>query len=497
MPRLSSEIELACPCCGAALVFDSNLRRIVSHREPEREDKPQLDRAQRILAEEAARREAIFKQSVADEKGRGARLSERESFVWALSKQGRTRLHALDLGRQEIGAMVTELRRAVDPTAAVRTLGDVPDFDLDLAYGLYARLLEPLEPAWVAAESILLVAAGPLQQLPLSLLASEPVELGEETDLLFARYRDVPWLARSHAVTNLPSVAALTTLRGLPPGAPTRRAFAGFGDPLFSAEQALAAAGEPGSQPSSVVSRGLLATRGQPIRLRSLPQLQGVDSADLALLPRLPDTAKEVNAMALAMNADLTRDVFVGQAANEATIKNLDLSGYRVLAFATHALVPGELDGLTQPALALSAPDVAEIEGDGLLTMGEILGLRLDADWVVLSACNTASGAGAGAEAVSGLGRAFFYAGARSLLVSNWPVETTSARALTTGLFELQAEDGGIGRAEALRQAMITLIDGPGFIDDEGRSLFSYAHPIFWAPFTLVGDGGRRGHPDT
>ena len=168
----------------------------------------------------------------------------------------------------------------------------------------------------------------------------------------------------------------------------------------------------------------------------------------------------------------------------------MDLAGYKVLAFATHALVPGELDGLTQPALALSAPEVAGVEGDGLLTMGEILGLRLDADWVVLSACNTAAGEGAGAEAVSGLGRAFFYAGARSLLVSNWPVETTSARALTTDIFRLQAEDPDISRAEALRQAMVALIDGPGLVDEEGRSLFAYAHPIFWAPFTLVGDGG-------
>ena len=77
MSTLSSEIELECPCCGAALVVDPNLRRVVSHREPERGDKPQLDHAQRILAEEAARREAIFEQSVADEKGRGAALSKR------------------------------------------------------------------------------------------------------------------------------------------------------------------------------------------------------------------------------------------------------------------------------------------------------------------------------------------------------------------------------------------------------------------------------------
>ncbi len=122
--------------------------------------------------------------------------------------------------------------------------------------------------------------------------------------------------------------------------------------------------------------------------------------------------------------------------------------------------------------------------------MGEILGLKLDADWIVPSACNTASGQGAGAEAVSGLGRVFFCAGTCALLVSNWPVGTTSAKALTTDIFRRQAAEPGLGRAEALRQAMVALIDGPGRVDDAGRSVFSYAHPIFWAPFSLIGDGG-------
>ena len=77
MTTLSSELELECPCCGTTLVVDTNLKRVVSHKQPERDDKPELTRAERILAEEAARREAIFKQSVADEKGRGDALSKR------------------------------------------------------------------------------------------------------------------------------------------------------------------------------------------------------------------------------------------------------------------------------------------------------------------------------------------------------------------------------------------------------------------------------------
>jgi CHAT domain-containing protein len=151
------------------------------------------------------------------------------------------------------------------------------------------------------------------------------------------------------------------------------------------------------------------------------------------------------------------------------------------------------LDGLSEPALALTAPHVDGAEGDGLLTMSKILGLKLDADWVVLSACNTAAGNGAGAEAVSGLGLAFFYAGTRAILVSNWPVETHAARALTTDLFRRQAESAGLTRAEALRQAMLAMIDGGGYTDPASkRMLFSYAHPIFWAPFSLVGDGGAK-----
>ena len=305
---------------------------------------------------------------------------------------------------------------------------------------------------------------------------------------LFANYRQVPWLIRSHAITVLPSVTALATLRSLPAGDPSRRPFIGFGDPLFSREQA--AAGARQAEQAQLVVRG---GHDQRLVLRASPKTQELNSSRLAMLPRLPDTAEEITSIALALNADVTRDVFIGARANAKTVKTLDLSGYRVLAFATHGLVPGDLDGLTQPALALSAPDVADVDGDGLLTMEEILGLRLNADWIVLSACNTASGHGAGTDALSGLGRAFFYAGARALLVSNWPVETTSARELTTDLFRRQKENPGLTRSRALQETIKALIDGPGFVDRQTSTVvFSYAHPIFCAPFTLVGDGGEN-----
>jgi CHAT domain-containing protein len=180
----------------------------------------------------------------------------------------------------------------------------------------------------------------------------------------------------------------------------------------------------------------------------------------------------------------------LGLRANEKTVKDMKLDDVRVLAFATHGLVSGDLNGLDQPALALSAPDVAGVDGDGLLTMGEILTLKLNAEWVVLSACNTASADGQGAEAISGLGRAFFYAGARSLLVSNWPVHSGATAELTTTLFRIQTQDAVSNRAWALQQTRLAMIETGAQKNQAGDPLFSYAHPIFWAPFTIVGDGG-------
>ncbi|PYM97350.1 MAG: hypothetical protein DME08_10810 [Candidatus Rokuibacteriota bacterium] len=410
-------------------------------------------------------------------------VSVDRTFVWAVPTSGSIAFAAASLGRRDLSTAVTTLRKALEPNA--RTAGDIPAFDLALGHRLYAALLEPVASGWQGAETLLVVGHGPLGHLPFALLPTKAVPLGRAEGLLFANYRKVPWLARTHAVAVLPSVTSLATLRALPAGDPARRPFIGFGDPWFSQEQAERAA----RRESTAVA---LATRGVPIALRSSPRMDGADSTQLSMLPRLPETADEIKSIALAMRADLTRDVFVGPAANEKSVKTADLSGYRVLAFATHGLVPGELDGLTQPALALSAPDVASVDGDALLTMEEILGLRLNADWVVLSACKTASGSGTGSEAISGLGRAFFYAGARALLVSNWPVETTSARALTTELFRRQMADAALSRAQALRQTITWLMDGEGYTDPHTNKLaFSYAHPIFWAPFTLVGDGGR------
>ena len=409
-------------------------------------------------------------------------VSDDKTFVWAVPQQGQTAFAVAEVSALELAAMAKQLRRALDPQAQTR--GEIPLFDVALAGKLYDSVLKPVESGWQGASSLLVVPDQALAQLPLGVLVTaataQPAEPAGQK--LFAGYKTVPFLARQVAITQLPSVAALTILRALPPANPGRKPFIGFGDPVFSAPPAGAA---------QLADAGALTTRGVKLHMRSVPKTEQADSATLAMLPSLPDTADEIRSIARALNADPDKDVFVGTAANEHEVETLNLADRRVIAFATHGLVPGDLNGLTEPALALSAPQIAHVEGDGLLTMDEVLALKLNADWVVLSACNTAAGGGAGAEAVSGLGRAFFYAGARALLVSNWPVETNSARLLTTDLFRRQAADPALTRAEALRQAELALIDGDGAVDPTTKKIaFSYAHPIFWAPFSLVGDGG-------
>ena len=426
-------------------------------------------------------------------------VGEQRTYVWAITKQGAPAFASTKLSATDIERIVNKLRKSLDPGSA--TLGDMPEFDVAEGYKLYQALLKPVESAWRGKNSLLIVPHRALGQIPFSLLPTEAASLKSDKKLLFDGYRNLPWLVRIAAVTQYPSANAFLSLRSLPPADPNRRAFVGFGDPLFNAEQ-VKEAQQP--EPQMQLAAAAPVTRGLHLPLRNLKVARVNTAADvetglaaavantslLAQVPRLPDTGDEIREIAAALGADAKQDVYLQLRANEDQVRHMDLSNRRIVMFATHGLVPGELNGLNQPALALTAPQLAGVKGDGLLTMEKVLQLKLNADWVVLSACNTAAGDGQGGDAVSGLGRAFFYAGSRALLVTNWPVETTSARALTTELFRRQAADAQLTRAQALRQAMLQLIDGPGYVQG-GKSIYSYAHPLFWAPFALVGDGGR------
>lgn len=411
-------------------------------------------------------------------------FSEKEGFVWAITKTGAPQFHSFPLGREKMAEMVTKLRKSLD--AGVATIDDIPAFDVALSNSLYKTILEPVHTALQGKKVMLTVPHAELGQFPLALLTTKPdAQLAKAKGGDFTEYRKTAWLIKDIAVAQLPSVAALAALRNLPAPPTDRRTFIGFGDPFFSVDQAKMAAN------TAARASNQMATRGIPLKLRSAPKTAGVSSAELALLPRLPDTKEELQEIGKALSADPSQDIFLNKDASVARVMEMDLSKRQVVMFATHGLVPGELDGLSQPALAMSAPDVTgELKGDGLLTMEKILTLKLNADWVVLSACNTASGEGAGAEAVSGLGRAFFYAGARALLVSNWPVDSEAARILMIDMFKRQQQKQGQNKAEYLQASMVNMIDnlGSSSQDAKGKSKYSYAHPLFWAPFVVVGD---------
>jgi CHAT domain-containing protein len=306
-------------------------------------------------------------------------FGNRESFVWAIPKDGPIAFAQLALNATQLQGKVTALRAALDPPA-LQSVSDIPNFDVEAAHELYKLLMEPVTQGWRDAKTLILVTNGALGLLPLSLLPTEPTKVAAkiEGEPYFAAYRNVQWLARTHAVVAMPSAAALRTLRNVAVPSMKREQIVGFGDPYFSVEQATEA-----RAPDLTIAAD--AMRGARIERRAAIGTEQLRRATLGALPRLEDTGDELKAIASALQADPSKVLYLGKDANEKIVKGIDLTRYRVVVFATHGLVPGGLDGLTQPALALTAPEVAAIDGDGLLTVDEILALRLNAEWVVLS----------------------------------------------------------------------------------------------------------------
>ena len=242
-----------------------------------------------------------------------------------------------------------------------------------------------------------------------------------------------------------------------------RKPLVAFGDPIFGRSEFEVASNE-------ITSRGV--TRGYS----SFWQGSSVNLAQLSRLPRLSETADELNAIGKELGAS-AGDIHLREGATEHIVKTIPLSSFRVVYFATHGLVAGDIEGLGEPALVLTLPDKPTADDDGLLVASEAAQLKLDADWVVLSACNTFAAEKPGAEALSGLARAFFYAGARALMVSHWPLDSSAATALTTSTFKF-LEDG-LSHSEAMRKAMLAFMSEP----KDPR----HAYPAFWGPFVVVG----------
>ncbi|MEW8508453.1 MAG: CHAT domain-containing tetratricopeptide repeat protein [Candidatus Thiodiazotropha sp.] len=383
-------------------------------------------------------------------------VGERHSFLW-LIKSDLVEIERLEIGREGLNKIVRSLRRSLD-ASHMEDISDIRAFDLKKAHKLYQAIIGPVASALTDITHLIVIADGALQSLPLGVLPTiKPIKRSLAD---FEDYRDVPWLVKKYAVTVLPSVNSLKQLRQFAGRSSAgSRPFAGIGDPLLD--------------------KGEGATRG--VDARQLFTGGPIADADLVRkLPRLADTRSELDTIRRLLGGG-PEDLLTGEKATERRVRNTDLSLYRHIAFATHGLLAGEFPGVAEPALVLTPPEVGSAEDDGLLTASEVAKLNLDADWVILSACNTAAADGTpGSEGLSGLARAFFYAGARALLVSHWAVDSAAAVSMTTGMFnELAAKE--LGRSEALRRAQLALMNDPQRVH--------FSHPIFWAPFIVVGEG--------
>jgi CHAT domain-containing protein/Tfp pilus assembly protein PilF len=405
----------------------------------------------------------------------------KESYVFALTRESLD-WRTIPIGAKDLAAKVASFRRGLDVDALTQSAnaGKPELFDLGLANELYVALLGPVEAPIRNKPNLLVVPPGSLTALPFHLLVTEKPAVPMPRLKDIASYRDAAWLIKRQAVSVLPSVASLKALRAFARNGQAAKPMVGFGDPVFDpAERAVALAARA-TQAEQAAKRRPTATRAYS----EFWQGAGIDRTQLARgLPSLLDTADELKAVAVKVGAPAS-DIHLDKDATETTVKRLPLADYRVVYFATHGLVAGDVKGLGEPSLALTLPAQPTPLDDGLLTASEVTQLKLNADWVVLSACNTAAGDTPGAEALSGLARAFFYAGARALLVSHWSVASDAATRLTTSTFDIMKSSPSIGRAEALRRAM------RDYMNDKSNP--SGAYPAYWAPFFVVGEGAAR-----
>lgn len=376
-------------------------------------------------------------------------LTERATYAVLISADGTISGQRSLLGREEIEFRVSNIRESL-----TFQQGLIP-FDLDASHALYFQMLGELDDLLDAADHLIVVADGALLSLPFDTLVRRPTTTED--------YLQATWLGRTVAISNLPSLASFRALRLNLSSSNATEAFLGVGDPILGG-------GRAGDTRSAEAVRNAYA---------ACQEGDIYDPVLLNALSPLPETADELRTIAGLLRS--TEDnLEIGRNAREMRVKDRDLSQYHTISFATHGLLPGEIRCRNEPGLVLTPPGEATPSDDGLLAASEIVSLKLDAELVVLSACNTAGPDGElGGEALSGLAAAFTNAGARRVLASHWDVETTSTVQIMETTFASIAVSPDKGYAHALQTARLRLLQDP-----------TRAHPAFWAPFVLIGDGG-------
>lgn len=364
-------------------------------------------------------------------------LGEDDVLLAPVEGNGRNWLVSITRGRLETRELPADLAsRAARLRRAVETASTDP-FPFADGHSLFQALL----PNGVKKNGrVLLYGGGSLATLPLSVLTTRAHTGG---------LRDAPWLVREASFQVVGNVA----LFGRPAAIaakPRELVMIGVGGPDL-----------PRASDEGVLLAGLFRS-GHP----------AMDS--IADLPPLPSAALELRQLADALPGD--RDLLlIGADAAEENFKKADLANANLIAFATHGLVGGEVRNVWEPTLLLGT-GAADSGEDGLLGASEIARLKLTADWVILSACNTSAGDGSGGPVFSGLAAAFSQAGAKALMLSHWQVRDDAAARLSVETVRGTAR--GLARAEALRRAQLSLMDE--------RRVDQAAHPAVWAPFVII-----------
>ncbi|HLL27491.1 MAG TPA: CHAT domain-containing tetratricopeptide repeat protein [Xanthobacteraceae bacterium] len=397
-------------------------------------------------------------------------IGDMNSYVWVVTRT--------DGFWTEIPTTTKALNEQVQQLRQSLTSGTNKPYDAALAYKVYQATFGPIAPKIAGKKRLSIVANGALTSIPFAVLVT--------ADPSGKSLKDADWLIKSYAVTVIPSIYSLKTMRAQGSTSNAPKPMIAFADPVFSKAARKEA-------------------QAQQVALRSLPSLyQGaqIDIKSLGeMLPPLPGTRNEVQAIGKELGVG-SADLKLGLDATETVVKQSKLDQYKIVYFATHGLVSGELERFSkvkaEPALVLTIPDNPTELDDGLLQASEIAELKLNADWAVLSACNTASADAVGAEALSGLARAFLYAGARSLIVSHWEVDDQVTANLMTKIFLLMKNNPKLSHGEALQQAMLAIIENVASASSEARGLIqpeaqeAAFHPRLWAPFVVVGEPAKQ-----
>lgn len=328
----------------------------------------------------------------------------------------------------------------------------LPRFDAEAARRIYDETLGLVQARLEGVRTLVVAPTGPLLALPFSVLLTGPSEPSD--------FAHAPWLIRQTAVAHVPSAVNFVALRRVARSSRAGRPWLGLGDfrPVLPA-QAARTFSRPGCEDSARLFAGLAP---------------------------LPFARPELEAARHLLGGGAS-DTLLGASYTAEAVRRAPLGQYRVLHFASHALLPSELRCQSNPAVVTSAPPGAADASGALLSAAGVSDLKLDADLVILSACNSAGPEGPAGESLSGLARAFLFAGTRGMLVTHWSVNDQVAAFLVADTLRRMKDSEAGGAAGALRAAQL------GLLDDAGRELpAAVAHPYFWAPFALVGDGRGR-----